>query len=437
MSKPEELIMSEKDANRLHVIKKVEEKGLLQRTAAKLLGITERQIRRIMTRYREEGAKGILHRLRGKISKRRRSEKETQEILKHCQGEYKGFGPTFAAEKLMERDGIKISAEALRKILLKEGLWIRKRSRKAHRKWRERKAHFGEMTQMDGSHHDWLEGRGPKMVLMSYIDDATGECYGRFYPYEGTQPAMDSFRRYVKKYGLPQCMYFDRHSTYKNNNAEPTIEEQLNDQEPLSEFARALHEMGVRFIHANSPEAKGRIERSFNTHQDRLIKEMRLANIKTIGEANLFLEQVYWKKHNGKFAIEASHPADLHRKFYSKSALERALCKRTPHVLRNDRTVVHAKQWYQVESSTIAKTVTVEERYDGKLFIVDKDRPLRFKEISKPKKEKCLVKGRFKPCGHKPAENNPFNTYAFPDLKNQQHQKDWEENYIVRLVQNF
>lgn len=291
---------------------------------------------------------------------------------------------------------------------------------------------------MDGSHHDWLEGRGPKMVLMGYIDDATGRCYGRFYPYEGTQPAMDSFRRYVKKYGLPQCIYFDRHSTYKNNNAKPTIEDQLHDREPLSEFARALDEMGVQFIHANSAQAKGRVERSFNTHQDRLVKELRLAHINTLEEANAFLERYYWNKHNQKFTVEAAKPADLHRKVYSKSALERALCKRTPHVVRKDWTVVHKKRWYQIESSTISKKVNVEERYDGKMFIVDKDRPLRFKEIPKPVKEKNLIKGRFKPCGHKPAQNNFFNTpFSVAYEKHQRHQKDWDENYIVQLAENF
>ncbi len=438
MLKPGEIIMTQKDLKRLHLINKVTEGKLLQREAAELLKLSVRQIGRIIARFKTEGASGLIHRLRGLQSKRKRSQKDINKILKRYKKDYHDFGPTLASEKFLELNHIKISNESLRQLLITEGLWTKKRNRKKHRKRRERRAHFGELIQMDGSHHDWLEGRGPKMVLMSYIDDSTGTASGKFYKYEGTQPAMESFRRYVSKYGLPQCIYFDRHSTYKNNNAKTTIEDDLQDREPLSEFGRALKEMGVEFIHANSPQAKGRIERSFNTHQDRLVKEMRLAKIKTIEQANKFLESYYWSKHNRKFSIKPQKIANLHRKLYLRSSIDRALSKRKTHTLRNDRTIVHNKQWYQILSLTSAKTVTVEERYDGKMFITYKEKPLKFEAIKKPAKEnKSLIKGRFKSSAHKPANNNFFKTSNWSYQDYGKYQKEWDENYITKLVENF
>jgi len=437
MPKPEMLIMTQKDLNRLHIIKKVTEKRLSQKEAGMLLKLSERQIRRIVKRIKAEGDKGVVHSLRGSESKRKRPIKEINKILNMYRKDYYDFGPSFAAEKLFEINGIKISNESLRQLLIKNNIWEKRRNCRKHRKWRERRAHFGELLQMDGSHHAWLEDRGPKMVLMGYIDDATGNAWGRFYEYEGTRPAMDSMRGYIKKYGLPQCVYFDRHSTYKNNNTKLSIEDELNDVEPLSQFSRALKEMGVEFIHAHSPEAKGRVERSFSTHQDRLVKEMRLANIKTMKEANAFLENYYWPKHNKKFSIAPVKSADLHRRTYPISAIERALCKRTPHRLRNDCTIVHNKQWYQILNITIAKEVIVEERYDGKMFITCKDKPFQFKAINKPEKEQIKVKGRFKPCGHKPADDNYFKTSMWSYRSYAQHQREWNENYITKLAENF
>jgi len=164
---------------------------------------------------------------------------------------------------------------------------------------------------MDGSHHDWFEGRGAGCVFMGYIDDARGEVFGRFYPYEGTIPAMDSFKRYIKKNGLPMSVYLDKHTTYKST-AKPTIQDELNNTQPLSEFERALKELGVEVIHANSPQAKGRIERLFGTLQDRVVKEMRLRGIRTIEEANCFLEE-YLPLYNSRFAVCPKGKDNLHR----------------------------------------------------------------------------------------------------------------------------
>ncbi|KWT74870.1 helix-turn-helix domain-containing protein [Candidatus Magnetominusculus xianensis] len=221
-----------------------------------MLGISERQIRRIIKRLKEEGAVGIAHRLRGRESVRSYPWELKARVKGIYQAKYKGFGATLASEKLKEVEGIDISKETLRQWLIEIGEWEKTRKSRAHRQWRQRKGHSGEMVQMDGSHHDWYEGRGAKSVLMGYIDDATSEVYGRFYDYEGTMPAMDSFRRYIEIKGLPMSMYVDRHTTYKSS--AKGLDE--TGEECLSEFERALKELGVELRHANSPQAirKGR-----------------------------------------------------------------------------------------------------------------------------------------------------------------------------------
>ena len=183
-----------------------------------------------------------------------------KEVIGLYQETYLGFGPTLFQEKLWQRDGIKIDKETLRKWLIEEELWKKRRKGREHRHWRERKAYFGEMIQMDGSHHDCLEGRGPELVIMAYIDDATNTAFARFYDYEGTIPAMDSFKAYIEQYGIPQCLYLDRHSTYKSTGSLIIEEELEGKREPQSQFERAMDELGVDVIHANSPQAKGRME---------------------------------------------------------------------------------------------------------------------------------------------------------------------------------
>jgi transposase len=262
---------------------------LNQVEAAEILSLSSRQIRRIVRRVKKEGQRGIVHRSRGRPSNRKIADQLKEKVIKLYRKSYQDFGPTLATEKLLERDGVSISDEALRRWLIESGDWKRSRRRRKHRQWRERKGHPGEMVQMDGSHHAWFEDRGEPCVLMGYIEDARGDAFGRFYDYEGTMPAMDSFKRYIRKRGLPLQVYLDGHSTYKST-AKPTIEEQLEGVEPLSEFERALKELGVEVSHAHSPQAKGRIERLFRTFQDRVIKEMRLRGIKTIEEGNKFLE---------------------------------------------------------------------------------------------------------------------------------------------------
>ena len=198
------------------MIRKVLEKVIKQVEAAKILSLSYRQIQRCVQRVKVEGDKGIVHKSRGRASNRRLADRVKERVIKLYRKRYKGFGPTLASEKLLEREGLKVSDETLRKWLLESGDWKRVRRKRVHRQWRERKEHLGEMVQMDGSHHDWFEGRGPECVLMGYIDDATGEAFGRFYEYEGTMPAMDSFRRYIQRWGIPLSVYLDKHTTYKS-----------------------------------------------------------------------------------------------------------------------------------------------------------------------------------------------------------------------------
>jgi len=280
-----------------------------------------------------------------------------------------------------------LSKETLRGWLLGSGDWKKRRRRRGHRQWRERKGHCGEMVQMDGSHHGWLEGRGPECVLMGYIDDATGRGFGRFYEYEGTLPAMDSFGRYIQRYGIPLKVYLDKHTTYKSN-GKPTLEEELAGIEPLSEFERALKELGVEVIHAHSPQAKGRIERFFGTLQDRLVKEMRLKGIQTIEEANLFLEE-YWPGFNRKFAVDPKEKGDLHRPVSRGLKLDDVLCIQVKRALRNDFTVAYNRRLYQVEDSIRASKVMVYEGLDGSIRFKSKGRLLKVRQIaSRPPAER-------------------------------------------------
>lgn len=374
------LTMSQRELKRLHVIRKAIDKCIKQREAAQLLQLSQRQIRRLVKRVRNESDKGLIHRSRGKQSHRAISPGIKQKVLALCRGKYAGFNPTFASEKLFERDKIKISREALRQWFITEGIPYDKRKARPHRAWRERKAHCGEILQMDGSHHDWLEGRRGPCVLMGYIDDATSRVYARFYEYEGTFPAMDSFKRYCLKYGLPLSIYLDCHSTYKGWR-KATVEEDLSNQRPLSQFGMALEELGVHLIHAQSAPAKGRVERLFKTFQDRLIKEMRLRALSSITQANEFLSH-YLPIFNKRFNVEPLNPEDLHRHLPKGIDLSKILSVKTARALRNDFTVVHEGKLYQVEDNVRSKEVIVEERLNGSLLITYKGRALRYKEIT-------------------------------------------------------
>jgi transposase len=402
------IAMSQEDLRRLGVIHKVTDKRVTQVEAAGMLDLSDRQIRRIIARVQEDGDKGIIHASRGQPSHNATDPKIKKRAINLCKETYEGFGPTLASEKLFERDKIEISRETLRQWLRHEKLPYKDRKKRPHRQWRERKHHYGQMVQMDGSHHDWFEKRGPWCVLMGYIDDATGIPFAKFCPYEGSLTAMDGFKGYIKKHGIPLNVYLDKHSTYKSTKKH-TIEDDLNNIDPLSQFGRALSELGVELIHANSPEAKGRIERLFETFQDRVIKEMRLRKISSIGEANKFLEY-YLPVFAKRFGVPPAKEEDLHRPIPKGIDLDRILCVKTERALNNDFTVAHDKKLYQVLDNVRAKKVVVEELIDGSMLIRHKDTSLKFKEITKRlKKEPKPKTYEFRlSTAHVPPVNHPW-----------------------------
>src|SRR5574341_1541819 len=356
------VMMSGQDLRRVHVIRRVMEQRLTQEKAGTLLGLTARQVRRLMVRVRREGDPGLVHRGRGKPSNRRLPERLKATVLTLCAQRYGDFGPTLAAEKLAERHGLAVSAETLRGWLLAKGVDHFQRRKRPHRAWRARKAQVGELVQLDGSHHDWLEGRGPHGVLMAYIDDASSRVFARFYAYEGTIPAMDSFQRYVRRYGIPLAVYADKHTTY-HSPAPPTVAEQLAGVKPTSQFGRALGELGVE-----------------------LIKELRLAGVATLEAANRFLEG-YLPVYNRRFMVRPAQAADLHRPSPARGELDRILCVQTTRGLRRDWTVAHHGQLYQIHDTVRATHVLVEDRVDGTRRITHQGRPLGFHAITaRPRK---------------------------------------------------
>jgi transposase len=374
------ITMAQHELRRLHVIRKAIDKVITQNDASEVIGISVRQVQRMVARVRLEGDKGIIHKSRGRVSNRSIPDATRRKVLSLFKSTYHDFGPTLASEKLFERDKIKINDETLRLWLREEGVPYKERKKRPHRQWRERKAHYGQMVQMDGSHHAWLEDRGPGCVFMGYIDDATGKPFGRFYTHEGTVPALDSLKRYIMRYGIPQTVYLDNHTTYKSPKKQ-SIEDELKNEVALSQFERAAKELSIDVIHADSPQAKGRVERLFKTFQDRLVKDLRLENIKTIDEANGHL-RYFLPKYAKRFTVKARKIDDLHRRVPEGMDLDAILCIKTSRVLRNDFTVAHDRKLYQILDNVRTKKLVVEDRLNGSVVIRHKDTALRFKKIT-------------------------------------------------------
>ncbi|MBP1731545.1 MAG: integrase core domain protein [Deltaproteobacteria bacterium] len=424
MAREDMIMMSKKELQRLHVIEKVVEGCIRQTEAAGILSLSDRHIRRIVRRIRQEGHQGIVHKSRGKPSNHRVAETFRETVIRLYRTQYPDFGPTLASEKLRERDGIAVNDETLRLWLIHSGDWKKARKKRKHHAWRERKSHYGQMLQMDGSHHDWFERRAPTCVLMSYIDDATGRAFARFYGYEGTLPALDSLKRYIKRHGLPLSIYLDKHSTYRSI-GKPTIENELNGTKPLSQFERALTELGIQVIHANSPQAKGRIERLFRTFQDRLVKEMRLRDISSLEEGNAFLK-TYLPVYNRRFSVQPQQPPDLHRMLPQGTDTTMIFCIRTERSLRNDRTIAHHKKLYQIEENLRARTVTVSELLDGSLVITHNGKRLAYHELAQRPVHKKQVQEKDpqrpgRAYGPAPADH-PWRRFriAFPNRKKEE-----------------
>jgi hypothetical protein len=382
----EVITMSKKEIDRLQILHRVLDRQLSQVYSAELIGITDRQVRNLLKKIRRFGDAGIVHGNRGRAAPNKMPLELEEKIGRLIERKYPDFGPTLASEKLFELDGIKVGREKLRQIMIAKGLWrVRRRRERDVHPWRERKHFFGEMVQFDGSHHMWLEDRGPKMVFMGYIDDATNHTFGRFYEYEGLYPAMDSLSHYIKRYGRPRSLYLDKYKTYKATRP-PTHYEELRGEGAMTQYQRALKELGIRIIHADSPQAKGRVERLFGTLQDRLIKEMRLAKVKTIDQANEFLE-TYLPRYNERFSKIAIQEGDLHTPLPEEVDLREIFCLKDIRTINNGYIVRWKGRRFLIDNATIAmrrRKVEVRETFDGGLMIKFNGRYLDFHEVFEP-----------------------------------------------------
>jgi len=380
-----ELRMSRKERDRLKVVAALAEGRLKQVEAARRLRLSERQVRRILRRYEAEGDAGLVHRSRGGPSNRRLPEALRRRVMAQVAKTYRDFGPTLAAEKLQEREGLVVSRETLRQWMIAEGLWKPRRPTREVHLWRPRRPSFGELVQMDTSEHAWLEGRGEaEPVLVSMIDDATGRQAKRFFARDTTEANLEALGLWLRRWGRPLAIYADRDSIFKVNR-EATDAEALAGREAETQFGRALRELGIDYIPAGSPQAKGRVERSFQTDQDRLVKELRLRGISTIEAANAYLEAQYVPMLNRRFTVPAASTVDAHRPLNGHD-LGAILSVQTVRTVAGDYTVRHAGRRYQVERRSVTGglrggKVVVEERLDGSLRLRFRNRYLRFHEV--------------------------------------------------------
>jgi len=372
--KQETIQMTSKELSRYEVINKIVNGQINGTEAAKQLCLTTRHIRRLKSKVQQFGAKGLIHASRGKSSNRKIDPQIIAKAKIFLKKHYSDFKPTFAGEKLEERHNIKLGREKVRQIMIEEQLW-KPKSRKINQKyrtWRQRKEHYGEIQQFDGSYHHWFEERTLECCLIASIDDATGQItQAEFVKHEGIKPAFTFWQKYTKTKGKPVSIYLDRHSTYKINS-----KSLFDDPACLTQFERAMKDLDIQIIHAKSPQAKGRIERLFGTLQDRLIKELRLEKINTIEQANRFLQEIFIPKFNQKFAVLPAKKNNLHKPLtkIDKASLDKIFSVQKIRTVNNDFTIRFKGQWYQLSEKqptlVLRKSkVLIEERLDQKLFI--------------------------------------------------------------------
>lgn len=378
---PHHLIpMSRKELSHVSVFAQLAKRAIAQADAAKKLHLSVRQVQRKLRAYRKRGPRSLVHRLRGRPSNHRLPAGLKDRALTLIRDHYPDFGPTFAAEKLAECHGLTIHHETLRLLLIERGLWRPHQGPVTAHVWRERKACRGEMVQTDGSLHHWFEDRAPACTLLAFIDDATSELlWLEFVQGESTAALMMATWRYLERAGRPVSLYVDRGGVFRVN-----IHNE--EQDKLTQYARALNELDIDLIHARSPQAKGRVERVFGTLQDRLVKELRLAGISTIEEADRFVREVYLERHNAKFTVAPKRPADLHRPL-TGYALSRIFCTREERTVRNDFTLKYRKRLFQLDprQPTLLRPgddVTVSEGLDGAIAVGIRQVALRFQEIA-------------------------------------------------------
>lgn len=335
-----QIVMSVKETERIAVMDNLLAKLIKQKHAGLQLGISPRQVRRALNRYKREGITGLVHKGRGRVGNRAMSQEKKDQIVLLIRQQYPDFGPTLAAEKLAERHGIGVSEEKVRLLMIAEGLWKAKQEKQVViHTYRERRSCVGELVQLDGSPHKWFEDRADPCTLVAFIDDATSRIMdGEFVDYEGTFTLFGGAEHYLKTHGKPLCLYVDKHSTFKINR-QATIEEELKDFQPRSQYARAMDELGIELIFANSPQAKGRVERLFETLQDRLVKNLRLEGISTKKEATKYFREAYIPHHNAKFAVLPKDPVNVHRSLLRTDDLRRIFTIQSKRIVSHALTV--------------------------------------------------------------------------------------------------
>jgi len=406
----ETLTMSRKERDRLTIMVGVKRQEVTLVAAADLLGVCYRQAKRIWRRYQDQGDAGLVHRLRGRPSARRKpAAVRALALARQADPRYADFGPTLLSEHLA-REGVKVDHNTLRRWLIAEGKWAVRRRRQAHRQWRERKPCLGAMVQLDGSHHDWFEGRREPCVLMVMVDDATNRIGARFFEEETTRASYEVFARWVKQRGLPGRLYVDRDSIYRCE-GQPSVAEQLAGKEPQTQFGRAMEQLGVELILAHSPQAKGRVERMNGVLQDRLVKELRLAGISDLARANRFLENQYLRAFNRRFARTPASPLDAHRT--APRHWEEVLSWAHERVVQRDWTVACHGQWYQVDRqheglSLAGRKVIVRTLRDGRVHLVYGQQKLKWRALparptrARPEPRRVGRVQRIKPTGNHP-----------------------------------
>lgn len=379
--------MSAMELRRVEVLGRVKAKALLLKDAATLLGVSYRQAKRLWDRFQRRGAKGLRHASVGRASNRRHDAALRRRALALIRAKYSGavdtrFGPTLAAEHLASEDGLTVDHETLRRWMLDAGLWSRARKRSAYRQRRERKAHFGELVQLDGSFHQWYEDRGPERCLMAMVDDATSTSLGHLSAQETIWDAVTVLRAWIDAYGVPVALYTDWKNVYVR---EGTEAERAAGEVPRTQFGRMCHALGIRIIPANSPQAKGRVERNHGTHQDRLVKKLRRLGIADDARANTYLMTTYWPAHNARFARTAAASEDFHRARPRAAEVTRIFRLETTRTVSEDWVVRYHNRLLQLLRQSghppARATVIVCETQDGTLAIEYRGQTMAWREI--------------------------------------------------------
>lgn len=389
--------MTQTDRDRLVTLKKAKKKLITQGEAAAEMGVGIRQVQRLVRGLKDRGDKAIVHGLRGRPSNRKIEAKIEREAVKILSAPmYAGFGPTLASEYLASKHGIEASKETVRQWMIGGKLWRAKEARvKQMHVWRPRRSRFGELVQWDTSEHDWLEGRGEKLYLIAMIDDATSRLFARFVRSDSSQENMRLLWSYLEKFGRPLAFYTDKAShfltTEKRKRDEPGIEKDAVEMPP-TRIGRALQELGITWIAAHSPQAKGRVERNFQTAQDRLVKGMRVAGVKTIEQANRYLVEDYLAWWERELTVEAANPDDAHRPLEKSHDLAASFSHVETRQVRNDYTFRWDGKLFQIARQAVTTglrgaAIRVEARLDGSMAVRYQQRYLEVEECAgeKPK----------------------------------------------------